>query len=209
MFFGLDVTDEQKEYIDSIFKNRLTIVNARAGTGKTQIAVATAKLLKRDLYYVFPTVEENALGHTPGTETEKEKKYIQPLLDALGKIREDVRFCIDNEELAEHLRKQAWVYPKSHNFMRGRNFENITVIIDEAQNLTLSELVKVTTRLHDTCKVVVIGHDGQCDIPKNKSGFKAYREYFEKKHYCKVINLTHNFRGELAQDADELLELHS
>lgn len=51
----------------------------------------------------------------------------------------------------------------------------------------------------------MIGHDGQCDLPKPaKSGFAPYIEHFRDKSYANVVTLTKNFRGQLAQDADEL-----
>lgn len=44
MLFGFaeKLTQEQREYVDSIFDNQLTIVNAKSGTGKTTLTVACA-----------------------------------------------------------------------------------------------------------------------------------------------------------------------
>jgi predicted ribonuclease YlaK len=128
-----------------------------------------------------------------------------PLLDALKEIKEDYRFAIYREENPEHIRKVAWVYAKSHVFVRGSNIKNATVIIDETQNFTRGELKKVLTRIHDSCKVIVIGHDGQCDLDKpEKSGFVPYLEHFRNEPYAQVVELTKNFRGRLARHADEL-----
>jgi phosphate starvation-inducible PhoH-like protein len=205
LFYGLKLTDEQREYVDSIFDNQLTIVNAKAGTGKTTLAVGAAKIIAKPLYYIFAPVEEDALGYTPGDVEEKEAKYIQPLLDALKEIKEDHRFALHREEHPDHIKKMAWVYAKSHVFARGTNIKNATVIIDEAQNFTRGDLKKILTRIHDTCKVIVIGHDGQCDLDdRSKSGFMPYIEHFRVKDYCKVVCLTKNFRGRLAKHADEL-----
>lgn len=205
LFFGLTLTDEQRKYVDSIFDYQLTIVNAKAGTGKTTLAVGAAKIIGKPLYYIFSPVEEGALGFTPGEVEDKESKYMVPLLDALKKIKEDYRFAIYRESNPEHIRKVAWVYAKSHVFVRGSNIEDATVIIDEAQNFTRGELKKVLTRIHDSCKVIMIGHDGQCDLPDpKKSGFVPYLEHFRNEPYTNVVELTKNFRGRLAQKADEL-----
>jgi phosphate starvation-inducible protein PhoH and related proteins len=205
LFYGLNLTEEQREYLDSIFDNQLTIVNAKAGTGKTTLAVGAAKIIGKPLYYVFSPVEEDALGYTPGEVEEKEAKYLVPLLDALKEIKEDHRFALYREDNPEHIRKVAWVHAKSHVFVRGSNIKNATVIIDEAQNFTRGELKKTLTRLHDTCKVIVIGHDGQIDLENpEKSGFVPYLEHFEDEPYAKVVELTKNFRGKLARHADEL-----
>jgi phosphate starvation-inducible protein PhoH and related proteins len=205
LFYGLNLTEEQREYLDSIFDNQLTIVNAKAGTGKTTLAVGAAKIIGKPLYYIFSPVEEDALGFTPGEIEDKEAKYIVPLLDALKEIKEDHRFALYREENPEHIRKVAWVHAKSHVFVRGSNIKNATVIIDEAQNFTRGELKKTLTRLHDSCTVIVIGHDGQVDLDKpEKSGFVPYLEHFEDEPYAKVVELTKNFRGKLARHADEL-----
>lgn len=208
MFFGLadKLTDEQREFADSILDNRLTITNSPSGTGKTTIAIACAKLLQRDLVYVFSPVEEDKIGFTPGSVQEKEAKYIQPLIDALLEIGENPQHVIYDEENLAHLKNgKVWVYPKSHIFVRGMNIKGKTVIIDECQNFTRGELKKLLTRIHDDCKVIMIGHSLQCDLKNpSKSGFIPYIEHYKDESYVKVCNLTRNFRGELAQHADKL-----
>ncbi|MEH7521711.1 PhoH family protein [Bacillus sp. JJ1503] len=207
MLFGFEplLTDEQRAYVDSIFDNQLTIVNAKSGTGKTTLAVACAKLLGKPLLYTFSPVEEGSLGFTPGTVEEKESKYIQPLLDALVEIREDQRFAIKSEKNPDIINEGAWITAKSHTFVRGTNIKDSVLIVDEAQNFTRGELKKLLTRCHDTTKVIVIGHDKQIDLkdPK-KSGFVPYIEHFRNEPYANVLELTKNFRGRLAQHADEL-----
>jgi phosphate starvation-inducible PhoH-like protein len=47
--FKSKLTDEQKIYVDSIFDNQMTIVNAQSGTGKTTLAVACAKIIGKPL----------------------------------------------------------------------------------------------------------------------------------------------------------------
>ena len=58
--------------------------------------------------------------------------------------------------------------------------ENKVVIVDESQNFYFDELMKVLTRIHDNCKVIVIGHDGQNDLINNpeRSGFVPYLKWF-------------------------------
>lgn len=205
LFYGLDLTGEQKEYLDSIFDNRITFVNAKAGTGKTTLAVGAAHILGMDMLYTFSPVEEGTLGYTPGDEEEKEAKYLGPLLDALDVIGEDPRFAIYRKENPDMINSKTWIEAKSHTFLRGSNIKDKFVIIDEAQNMTRAELKKILTRIHDSCIVVVIGHEGQIDLKKpEQSGFAPCIELFQGEHYAKVVELTYNFRGELAQKADEL-----
>jgi len=218
LLFGFEpkLTEEQRIYVDSIFDNQLTIVNAKSGTGKTTLAVACAKLLGNDLVYIFSPVEEDKMGYRPGSQEEKERAYISPLLDALEEINENPAQVLFSEESLQDPKRArqmmdaikkgtVWVYPKSHTFVRGTNLKNKTVIIDETQNFTKNELKKVLTRIHDSCKVIMIGHTGQCDLPNpEESGFVAYLEHFRDQEYAKVCELNINFRGRLAQHADLL-----
>lgn len=127
------------------------------------------------------------------------------MIDALSEIREDPRFAIKSENNPDMINEQAWITAKSHVFMRGINIKESTLIIDEAQNMTRGDLKKVLTRVHDSTTVIVIGHDGQNDLPDpKKSGFVPYLEHFRNEPYCKVVELSKNFRGDLARRADEL-----
>lgn len=208
MFFGFadKMTPEQRIYVDSIFDNRVTFVNAAAGTGKTTLAVAVAKLLNKPLVYVISPVEEKRMGFLPGGVKAKESVYFTPLEDALYEIGEDPRKAIYNEDnLESQKRGDVWVYPKSHVYVRGTNVKGKTVIISEAQNFTRGELKKVLTRLHDDCTVIVEGHALQCDLPDpKKSGFVPYLEHFRSQPYVNVCELTVNFRGEISTHADKL-----
>ena len=191
--------------MDAIFDKQLVIVNAKAGTGKTTLAVACAAVIGKPLYYTFPTVEEGTLGFTPGDVEEKEAKYITPLLDALREIREDPRLVLHRESNPDFMNAGAWVHAKSHVYMRGTNIGNATLIIDEAQNLTRGELKKVLTRVLPGVKVIMIGHDGQNDLADpSKSGFVPYLGHFRDRQYVGICELTKSFRGEISQWADEL-----
>lgn len=208
LLFGFEpkLTEEQRVYVDSIFDNQLTMVNARSGTGKTTLAVACARIIGKPLVYIFAPVEEDVMGFRPGTQTEKEREYLQPLKDALLEIGENPTQVIYDEENIEAVKSgRAWVYPKSHIFARGTNIKDSVVIIAESQNFTKGELRKVLTRIHDSCTVIVEGHTGQCDLEDpSLSGFAPYIEHFRGKPYAEICELNWNFRGRLANDADEI-----
>lgn len=207
LFFGFrhTMTGEQHEYVNSMFDNQLTICNAVAGSGKTTLAVAAAKLSGKKLVYIFAPVEESSMGYRPGTQKEKELDYLGGLYSSLIEIGENPNTAI-HDEYASHYTKavKAWVYPRSHVFARGTNIKDRFVIIDEAQNFTRQQLRKVLTRIHDDCIVCMIGHSGQCDINQADNGFVDYIEHYRSKDYAKVCKLTKNFRGQLANDADAI-----
>lgn len=208
MLFGFadKLTDEQRVYVDSIFDNQVTIVNAKAGSGKTTLAVACAALLGKPLVYIFAPVEEGKMGFRPGTQRDKEAEYYQPLVDALYEIGENPTKAIyDAENVEAQKRGDVWVFPRSHIFARGTNIKDSTVIIAESQNFTRGDLKKVLTRLHDSCTVIIEGHTGQNDLPNpSKSGFQPYIDHLSKYDFVNVVELSKNFRGRLSTVADEL-----
>lgn len=216
MFFGLrdKMTEEQENYLQALMDPNinLVIVNAKAGSGKTTLAVGAARILiaqkqYHELFYTFAPVEEESMGFTPGDVFEKEQKYHGPLIDALLEINEVPMQAIVNPLDLASMKKnmdKAWVKVASHTFLRGTNLKNKVVIIDEAQNFTVEQLRKVLTRCHDDCKIIMIGHTGQCDIDRNKSGFEEYIKHSKYYDRSAVVSLTKSFRGELAEWADSI-----
>lgn len=221
LFFGLreSFTAEQESFVNAIFDTNVKVIvtPSVAGTGKTTLTVGAAKILQRELVYVFPNIGEDEFGHRPGSLFEKQWEYLGPLFDALDKIGDDPYKCIWNEDAMkdvgqrkdqmERLRRgQIWVYPKAHGFLRGRNLEgNKIIFIDECQNYTKAQLKKIITRVHDDSILVLAGHMGQCDLRDiSKSGFPAYIDFYKNCEYAKVIELTKCFRGRIASDADKV-----
>ena len=213
LLYGLreNMTEEQEDMVNSILNNAITFVDARAGAGKTTIAVAMAKYLWEQkgmkMTYVFSPVEERAMGFRPGTQEEKEVEYLQPLFDALIEVGEQQpMLLLENDGNEEGMKSgKTWIDAKSHIFGRGTNLKDRVVIVEETQNFTRGDLKKLLTRIHDTCIVIVIGHTGQCDLPASStSGFEPYMKHFEGEPYAGVVKLTHNFRGVISTKADEL-----
>lgn len=217
LFFEFKLTAEQKVYVDALYSDEIDVIfcDAAAGTGKTTLAVAAAKILhaegrhKGGLLYTFSPVEEGKMGFRPGTQHEKEQDYIQPLKDALLEINENpMQVIVDPDNPVDKKNKpNAWVEALTHIFARGSNRKNRIIIIDEAQNWTVADLRKMLTRIHDNCKVIVIGHRGQCDLKDpRQSGFVKYMEHYRNEPRAAVVELTENFRGWIARHADALVE---
>lgn len=212
MFYGLQLDEHQQRFKDLIFDNEHIVVacEAKAGTGKTQIAVACANLLvqcgryDRLTYVTFPCNEEK-MGYLPGDINEKSALYFEPLREALIKCNVIPEKVFDtNIDSAKN--GEAYVHPTTHAYLRGVNFEKSVVILEECQNGYLDEIRKVLTRCHDDCKVIMIGNHIQCDLLKNKdnSGFQKFMDAFEKYPWFARCELVKNYRGVLANAADEV-----
>ena len=209
---GFKLTEEQLVFRDAIYSkdNDIVFCNARAGAGKTSIAVATACcMIEYGLYdklvYCFTPVNfQNTIGLLPGSVEDKIMPFMEPLSEALitcGYVPEKVIYQLNEAP----TKTGAFVDCSPHTFMRGTNIDDKTIlIVDEAENFFVDELKKVLTRVKGG-KTIVIGHDGQCDLYKNSwlSGFIPYLEHFRGKDRVAVCELKENHRGWVSNWADE------
>ena len=212
-FFGMKLDGEQIAFRDAIWSPDKLIVfcNARAGTGKTTIAVMTAELLYRHgrydgIVYISAPVQEGRIGFLPGSAQDKIAVYSEPFYQAALKAGINPYTAIRQDSIQSQKDGLAYIDCISHNYLRGCNFENKVVICDEAQNYYTDELKKTLTRASDSCKLIVIGHTGQIDLYKHpeNSGFARYIEHFSGQPYAAVCQLTHNYRGAVSTHADAL-----
>jgi len=213
IFYGLTLDEEQTAFRDAIWnpEKLIIFVDAKAGTGKTMIATATANLLvKYGLYngivYVAAPTQESKVGFLPGDIEQKSAPYFEPFIQALNKLNVDTGTSINQLDIMNQKKGTGYIDTLPHTYLRGCNFENKVVIIDETQNFYGDQLKKVLTRIHDNCKVIVIGHSGQIDLYEHPehSGFVKYIEHFKDDSRVAVCKLTKNYRGWISSHADEL-----
>ncbi|MGC4032654.1 MAG: PhoH family protein [Tepidisphaeraceae bacterium] len=156
-------TAGQQKYIDAMFTNDLTFCVGPAGSGKTYLAVAVAaSLLKqgkvRRLILARPAVEAGErLGFLPGDMAAKVNPYLRPLFDALHDM-------MDGEQ-SKRLMFNDVIEVIPLAFMRGRTFNESVIILDEAQNTSVSQMLMVLTRLGNGSKMIVTGDPSQTDLP--------------------------------------------
>ena len=211
-FYNLILDDEQKAFVDAILDQNKTIIfcNAKAGTGKTTLAMGAANILVHDkrndldgIVYIVSPYGEGKQGYLPGSITEKSEVYYEPAYQAMNEAHMNPYTDVCVDAMTAKKKGDGFVKLLTHTYLRGTNLKNKVVILDESQNYTVAELKKVLTRCHDSCKVIVVGHTGQIDI-RGGSGFQKYLEHFEGQEKCAVCTLTTNHRGWLSTFADEL-----
>ena len=209
LFYDITCNEDQEKFKQAILDddNQVIVVDATAGAGKTLIAVACAAQMVahgeyKKLVYVFPTNQENELGYRPGDTQTKESDYLEPLYDALEKIGEIPDRVISNDITEKN--GTAWVIARSATFMRGINLDQMVLIIDECQNMTVPIIKRVISRAHDNCKVIVLGCRQQIDIPVAKSGFQQLIDHMEDYEGSIQCELPISYRGRLAMHIDKL-----
>jgi len=165
---------------------KVVIVEAKAGSGKTLLALSGAmKLISqkdyRKILYIRNSIESldkgEDVGYLPGFE-EKFRIYNHPLMDSLDYIvrlefkRKSSRSSYpgqnepDEEQIAQRVQIAKQKYAIETMWvgeMRGRTISDAVVIIDEAQNMSNKTMQMVLSRLDDSCKVIIVGSNKQID----------------------------------------------
>ena len=148
---------------------------------------------------------ERKQGWLPGTITEKSSVYFEALYQALVECNVNINTAINTDSMVNQKNGTGFVTCITDTFLRGSNLNNAVIIIDEAQNFTVPQLKKVLTRIGKKAKVIVIGHELQCDLDNPEdSGFTTYIKHFEEKDRVAICKLTQNYRSWISQWADEV-----
>ena len=167
--FNMSLNGEQKEVKSHILRDTISVLTGKAGSGKTLLAtqIALEYLFYREVERIIitrPTVSNEDIGFLPGDIKEKMNPWVAPIHANMymlyGKPKID-KFI--NENIIE-------IAPIS--FLRGRTFVNACVIVDEAQNVTKSQMEMILSRLGTNSKMLICGDVTQTDLKNKKdSGF--------------------------------------
>lgn len=172
-------TRNQKRFYKAIEDERTNIImaHALAGAGKTFISIQKGleMLLHRSyptekIIIINPTVDvgnEDKLGHLPGDLMEKIEVHNESSLFVLNKIIGPT----ETKKLIEAGKIEFRVL----NFLRGINFENAYIIMDEAQNASPLQLKTLITRISDDTKLIIQGDLSQTDKYR-ANGTPAYQK---------------------------------
>ena len=162
----------------------IIIVEAKAGSGKTLLALSSGvKLIRQKHYqriiYIRNSIESldkgEDIGYLPGLE-EKFAIYNHPLMDSL-------KYMARSEHKKRNSNKKQYVQPTEEEIdekvlqtiqnysietmwvgeMRGRTLTEAFIIVDEAQNISNKTMQMVLSRVDSSCKVVILGSNKQID----------------------------------------------
>lgn len=218
------VTDKDKEYqgikprdkaqvclIHALESCALTVGLGAAGTGKTTLAIAYAlhKLFREEKRIILtkPSTfvgKSNAVAAIPGDIREKIAPYVESYISPIRKILGEYA----EQHLYEFEEKGLLVF-QPLELVRGLNFDNATVILDEAQNCTPHELMSFISRVGEESTCIVLGDPAQIDTGSTweESGLYALisSDIFYKEDISIGIHLREQYRSRLANLAAEAL----
>lgn len=133
---------------------------------------------------VRPAVEAGEkLGFLPGDMFAKVNPFIRPLLDAIHDM-------VDYETVRRYLSNDVIeILPLA--FMRGRTLNDTFMILDEAQNTTVTQMKMFLTRMGQNSRIVVTGDSTQNDLERGvQSGFRDAIRRLSRISGVAVVQLT-------------------
>ena len=201
--FRLSLNEEQKEAKKLILSNPVNVLRGSAGSGKTLLAVQIALdlLFTRDIERIVitrPTVAKEDIGFLPGDLKEKMDPWLAPIYSNL--------YMLYEKEKIDALLEEGIIEILPFPFMRGRTLLNACVIVDEAQNVTMSQMEMALGRLGVGSKIIICGDSSQIDLKtKKESGLDFLNTLAARIEQVKVIVLKKNHRHPIVP---EILEVY-
>lgn len=201
-------------------KAPLVIIKGMAGTAKTFYSLAVGM----EKVYGNPTGEyrriivcrpnsqfDDDIGFLPGSEQEKIAPLMRPVIDNLEQIldsEENERYKNEMQlaDKIDEIFERGLIQTEAMNFIRGRSIVKTYLIIDEAQNMTPSQVKGIITRAGKGTKIILLGDPNQIDKPfldEKTNGLSYAAKCMKGSPYCYQITLSAEEceRSALAMDA--------
>ena len=173
----VELNPRQHELYKGIRKNILSVVHGPAGTAKTFTACYTALALladkKVERIIITKPIQESGenIGFLPGSLEDKVFPYKQSYYSTFCKIigKKTTDFLFSTEEIIfEPLA-----------YMRGSTYDDCVMLLDEAQNSSIKQLMLWSTRLGKESKAIMMGDTSQYDVRKKDSGYNDFIKMVE------------------------------
>lgn len=207
---------EQTFLIDLITDKNIDLITAigQAGTGKTLVALASALELvlnrrEYDKLIIYRPIQSvgNDIGYLPGTMEEKLSPWFQAIMDNFEFLFSGKSVTDWKREL-EMFQKKGRIEMNAITYIRGRSIPNSIILVDEAQNLTPSDIKTILTRAGENTKIILTGDVEQIDndnLDATDNGLVYAIQKFKDSDLAGHITLTKGERSRLASLAAKIL----
>jgi phosphate starvation-inducible PhoH-like protein len=166
-FFWTPHSNGQKLAKEMFRRSRILFLTGAAGTGKSScsLGLALTEVLKSTelkLKLARPTVAIDSVKQPflPGDVREKLLSWFGPLYDVLEDMSSD-----GFERLEKSLGNRLELL--NVQMVRGRTIKRGILVVDEAQNLTFSEMKSILTRIGKDGRIIMSGDLEQSDLYDN------------------------------------------
>ena len=197
--FVISLNEEQKEAKSIILQNTITVIKGQAGCGKSLLSAQTALdlLYKKEVEKIIitrPTVEAApGIGFLPGDITSKLSPYTAPVFENM--------YRMEKKDKIESLVSEGLIEVLPLNFIRGRNFTNCIVVVDESQNITHAQMHLLLGRICNGSKMILCGDNAQIDLKlKTDSGFDFICKHMASIEGFAIVTLKTNHRHPIVED---------
>ena len=193
--FNVTLNEEQKQAKALILGSPITVLKGMAGSGKTLVAtqVGLDLLFRKEVDKIIitrPTVSKESIGFLPGDIREKMDPWLAPIYHNL--------YMLYNKEKVDKEIEKGTIEIVPFAFMRGRTFVYSFVIVDEAQNVTHTQMETVIGRLGVNSKMVICGDIAQIDLKdKRETGFSFLARIEEQVEGFVTHSLQQNHRHDI------------
>lgn len=186
----------------------LVIISGGSGTGKDFVTLACGleQTFNNNKYRKILITREiqtlgKDIGTLPGTEEEKIDPFLRGFMDNL-EILVDSQLKKENKDIKayekeiqgkiDYLFDMGIIKAEAIAYMRGRSIRRQFVIIDEAQNLTITQMKGILTRVAEDTKIVILGDVAQIDSPyltEKTNGLTWAMQLMKDSSYCAQISM--------------------
>lgn len=177
-------TENQLLFLKSLRKDTIVVGEGAPGVGKTILAVGHAIQqialgnYERLVLCRAAVPTGKTMGFFPGDIYEKMLPWIQQMLTYAKQFAG--ANVVNTWMHGEHPK----IILEPMETMRGRNFENTIVIVDEAQQLEFSEIKCLSTRIGQNTKMIFCGDLAQRDI--KVSGLETFIKIVQRHEIASV-----------------------
>ena len=170
----------QKDVVQSIERNVISVVMGPPGTGKTYLTCARALKFIKDEPGTYKKIvliksvnvpKDEEIGYLKGTLEEKMEMYMYPFISNFHKVI--------GKQATEDLKNSGAIEILPIKFALGVTLDDSIIIIDEAQQISKDNLRTLITRIGTNSKMVFLGDIKQKSVNKReKSALEILIEHF-------------------------------